>query len=299
MINNFSILDIFHQLPFFLNFIFIFIFGAIIGSFLNVVILREESGESLNGRSACPKCHNQIRWYDLIPIFSWLMLLGKCRKCRARISVQYPLVEFATGLLFLMIYLKSFNAGFTGTGMIIFTFWHGLMFALLICMFVFDLYHKIIPDKWSFTFSGLALGQTLYILFKTIPLESIMNFDLPNLVWLNLFAGIIFFIPFFLLWFLSGGRLIGLGDGKFALGIGWYLGFIYGLSAIILGFWIGAVFAIFLLLNDKFGLFKGRLNKGKKNITMKTEVPFGPFLIAGILIQFFWAMDVIGVGLFF
>ncbi len=292
MINNFYAVDIFHQLPFFLNFIFIFIFGSIIGSFLNVVILREEKQEALTGRSACPKCQNTIKSYDLIPVFSWLMLMGRCRHCKAKISIQYPLVEFATGVLFVMIYLKSFSIGLDGLGMILFTIWNGIMFSLLVCMFVFDLYHKIIPDKWSLTFAGLALAQTLYIFFNTIPMSRILDLNFSSLIWFNLLAGIIFFVPFFLLWFLSGGRLIGLGDGKLALGIGWYLGFISGLSAIILGFWIGAVFAIFLLLKD-------RLNKGKKNITMKTEVPFGPFLIAGILIQFFWAIDVIGVSLFF
>jgi leader peptidase (prepilin peptidase)/N-methyltransferase len=296
---NLGFFEVFNQLPFYLNFIFIFILGSIIGSFLNVVILREENGKSLDGRSACPKCQTQIKWYDLVPILSWIILLGKCRKCHSRISVQYPLVEAATAILFTAIYSQSFNSGLFSWQTLGFTIWHGIMFSLLICMFVFDLYHKIIPDKWSFTFAGLALIQTIYLLSTKISWVEIINLDISNLAWFNAFAGIILFIPFWAIWFFSGGRAMGLGDGKLALGIGWYLGFVYGLSAVILGFWIGAFFAILLLIRERINLFKGRLNKDHKNITMKTEVPFGPFLIAGILIEFFWALDVIGVGLFF
>jgi prepilin signal peptidase PulO-like enzyme (type II secretory pathway) len=100
------------------------------------------------------------------------------------------------------------------------------------------------------------------------------------------------FLPFFILWLVSAGKWIGLGDGKLALGIGWYLGFVNGISAIVLGFWIGAVYAVMMMLIE-------RLNRDSKNITMKSEIPFAPFLILGIIVEFFLRVDVIGVGLFF
>lgn len=268
----------------FWSFIFIFILGTIIGSFLNVVILRYNTGRGINGRSGCLSCGSTLENIDLIPIISWILLEGKCRKCRSKISVQYPLVEFFTGLLFVLLlwsampFFDYFNLVF------LYFIWNIVIFSILIVIFVYDLRHKIIPNSLAYTFAVLALLQSIVVnpLAPNYPILSI----------LNLLSGIIMFLPFFILWFVSRGRWIGLGDGKLALGIGWYLGFVNGLSAIILAFWIGAIFAIVLMLIE-------RLKLTDKNITMKTEIPFAPFLIAGTLIEFFLRMDVLGISAFF
>jgi prepilin signal peptidase PulO-like enzyme (type II secretory pathway) len=105
----------------------------------------------------------------------------------------------------------------------------------------------------------------------------------------NYLAPIIFYLPFYLLWKISNGTWIGLGDGKLVFGFGGFLGLVHGASAIILGFWVGAVIAIFIMLID-------RLRKSDSNITMKTEIPFGPFLIAGFLIVYFLGLDVTGIS---
>src|ERR1035437_1662273 len=117
-----------------------FIFGLIIGSFLNVVILRLNTEKSFGGRSACMSCQNQLVWYELIPVFSFLALRGRCRNCKARISIQYPLVEFTTGLIFALLFLKFENVFFLDT--LVFTLsyaYYAVMFLLLVVIATYDL----------------------------------------------------------------------------------------------------------------------------------------------------------------
>jgi prepilin signal peptidase PulO-like enzyme (type II secretory pathway) len=262
--------------------IFLFILGTIIGSFLNVVILRYGSNKSISrGGSMCPKCNKKLKWYELIPVLSWVLQFGKCAKCKNKISIQYPLVELATGVLFVVNYLNWIPdhlalQGVSGFGT---TYVSVLLFVLttialsiLIVVFVYDLYHKIIPDVFSFSFAGVGL----ILLF--------MNFS----GW-DLLAPVILYLPFYLLWRVSEGRWIGLGDGKLAFGFGAFLGIAYGLSAIVLSFWIGAVFAIGLMLIHQ-------LRQDGKSITMKSEIPFGPFMIIAFLIVYFYQVDVVGLS---
>ncbi|MEA2112538.1 MAG: prepilin peptidase, partial [Patescibacteria group bacterium] len=267
----------------------IFIFGTIIGSFLNVVILRYGK-ISLNGRSICPSCKETLRWFELVPVLSFIFLRGKCQRCHKKISWQYPLVEIVTGTLFLSIFnfqfliFKQFPI-FNFQLLNLILLW--LIFSLLIIIFVYDLYHKIIPDCLVFLFSGLALLNFLILDFQGF------GFYLTN----NLWAGPILAFPFAFLWFISGGRWMGLGDAKLALGIGFFLGLVEGSSALILGVWIGAVVGLFLIALSK--VMKGRqlFFKGK-NFTIKSELPFAPFLIIGTLLVFFFGWDVWGLGSF-
>ncbi len=266
------------------GFIFIFALGAIIGSFLNVVILRYNTGKTVGGRSGCLSCGEKLLARDMIPILSWLLLKGRCRKCGSKISIQYPLVEFFTAALFTLLFWTALPLLGAPYLMAMYFVWNAIIFSILIVTFVYDLRHKIIPDGFSYSFAIFSFIQVI-----------IMNpiyFEYSTISLLNILSGFILFLPFFILWFISSGRWVGLGDGKLALGIGWYLGFVKGISAVILAFWIGAVFAIGLMLIE-------RLKNKHKNITMKTEIPFAPFLIAGTLIEFFLEIDVIGVSLFF
>lgn len=266
--------------------IVIAILGVIIGSFLNVVILRYNTGKGINGRSECLFCKKTLNWYELIPIISFFIQKRRCSKCESKISWQYPLVELATAIMFVAIFLRQINLFYENYILFFISlFFFFIIWSLLIVIFVYDLRHKIIPNGIVYSFVILSLIYTLI----SIPIE--FWFKMP--VVLNIFAGLIFAIPFALLWLVSGGRWIGLGDAKLVLGIGWLLGFINGLSAIFLAFWIGAIISILLLLIN-------RLYRKSGDITMKTEVPFAPFLIIGTLIAFFVQnFDVIGIGLFF
>lgn len=245
--------------------IFFLLLGTIIGSFLNVVILRYGK-DSLDGRSHCVKCDKQLSWFELIPVLSYLFLRGKCNGCGDKISIQYPLVEVGTGLIFFGIYMKTEH--------ILEVLFVSLLFSLLVFILVYDLYHKIIPDFFSYGFGALAL---LY------------NFIFVPLDYLTILAGPILFIPFWLLWAVSSGRWIGLGDGKLALGIGWFLGIVGGISAVLLAFWIGAVVGMLLLVISRIS----QLSRYKKRLTMKTEVPFAPFLIIGFWLVFFFDVNVL------
>ena len=264
--------------------IFATLLGAIIGSFLNVVILRYGTGRSVGGRSGCMSCGYKLRWYDLVPILSWLSLGGKCRRCKSKISRQYPLVELGTAIVFGLIACRVLLIGASAHIAAVMFIWYAIIAALLVVIFVYDMRHKIIPDGLSYAFTGMALAQTIFL--------TMQNFTNTPGVWLDVFAGLIIASPFFLIWYFSEGRLMGFGDIKLMLGIGWIFGLTSGIFAVMLAFWIGAVFGLVLILMS-------RLNKRVARITMKQEIPFAPFLILGILVQFFWPLNLFALGTFF
>ena len=265
------------------NYLFIFIFGTIIGSFLNVVIFR--LGEkSIKGRSSCRFCNKKLAWNELIPIFSFLIQKGKCRNCGKKISWQYPAVEILTALIFLLIFnLQIFNFQ-TIFNFSIFQFlkliYLWFVFSILIVITVYDLKHKIIPDKLVFLFIGFSFVGLLFL--EIVPVTT-----------LNLLAGPILATPFVLLWLISHGRWIGLGDAKLALGIGLFMGLVDGISSIILSFWIGSFIGIVLVLLSKFD----SLFFGGKNFTIKSEIPFAPFMILGMILILFFGWDILSLKL--
>ncbi len=247
-------------LSFLLLFIF-FVLGLIIGSFLNVVIFRINTKRSLGGRSSCMSCQSKLSWYELIPLFSFLFLRGRCRNCQTKISIQYPLVELTTGIIFSLLFLRFQDVFFTSIFSFTFIYaYYAVMFSILIVIVVYDLRHKIIPDSLSLLFGILAF---------------IGLFFFHNLSISEFLSGIILALPFFLFWLLSHGRWMGLGDAKLVLGLGYFLGLSLGLSAIVLAFWIGSIVGLGLVLL-------------KKGYGMKSELPFAPYLVLGALISFFF-----------
>lgn len=248
----------------FLNIFIIFILGTIIGSFINVVVLRYNTGLSFaRGRSKCFSCGNTLSWYELVPLFSFVFLRGKCLSCGSKISYQYPVVEFITGLVFSLIFWK--------TGLSILLPFYFVVFSLLVVISVYDFKHKIIPDGMVITFAVLSI----LILFLNQYVNN--GLILPN-IW-DLLAGPILASFFAFFWLVSSGKWMGLGDAKLAFGVGWLLGMSGGVFAIMLSFWIGAIFSIFIILLEKLNLFKW-------GITMKSEIPFAPFIILAVFIQY-------------
>ena len=277
--------------------VFIFLLGIIIGSFLNVVILRYNTGMPIAAdRSRCFSCGHSLGTLELIPVLSYVIQRGRCKHCGAKISWQYPFVELLTGFLFLAVFL-GFPIGPILAGIVpqalllrlIFTLiYYYVIISILIVIMVYDLRHKIIPDGLVYTFIALSLVYKL-ILIAELPIYS-------RALWLDLAAGPIFFVIFFLIWYLSRGRAMGFGDAKLVLGIGFFLGLVQGTSALILGFWIGAVVGIALLLfpyMQKKLFPKASLWGGGKGLTIKSELPFAPFLILGLLIAFFFPIDIL------
>lgn len=259
------------------------ILGLVIGSFLNVVILRH-GARTVGGRSGCLSCGAQLRWYDMLPVVSWIALFGRCRMCGSRISMQYPLVESATAALFAIIGSAALSPVLQSVSLVI--------VCLLVLISVYDLRHTIIPDEWSYAFAILSFAASAPFALSLGWSQGIA----PLLI-----AGPLCALPLFALWLISHGRWMGLGDAKLALGIGFLLGVRSGLVAIFFAFVIGAAISVCVLLpysyiKHLFARAGGitRLGGPRTRFTMKSEVPFGPFLIMSTLI--IWILTMYGLS---
>jgi leader peptidase (prepilin peptidase)/N-methyltransferase len=275
-----------------LFYICVFIFGLLIGSFLNVVIYRYNTGLSIaHGRSQCFVCGKSLVWYELIPVFSFLFQKGRCRKCGTRISWQYPVVELCSALLFICVVFRQISLyplySLYTYGVIysvLFAIYYSIIASLLIVITVYDIRHMIIPNGLVYTFIILA-GAKLFLFL------GIHDFELTRSMLFDAITPIVLGGFFGLLWLVSKGMWIGFGDAKLAFGIGALLGFSGGISAIMLGFWIGAIYSIGILVWQYIAQ-----SYHKRKFGMKTEIPFAPFLIAGTLIVLFSHIDVLGIS---
>ncbi len=239
--------------------IFIFAFGAIIGSFLNVLIYRLPRDMSIVFPSShCPKCGHKIRWYENIPIASYVALRGRCSKCKTPISLRYPIVEFLTGISASISYLKW--------GLTIDFAFNFVFLALVIAISFIDLDFKIIPDELN------LIGFLSGLIYAGIRVDfSVIDALLGSFVG----AGFLFAIAYLYLKF-RGIEGLGMGDVKLLAFLGTYLG------------WFGSLFVIFFgsLLGVIAGLTLAYLNKSEDKA--KFEIPFGPYLsIAGVIYLFF------------
>ncbi len=272
--------------------LFTLAFGAIIGSFLNVVALRFNTGKSINGRSACFVCRQPLQWYELVPVFSFIFLKGKCKTCEAKISAQYPLVEASTAFIFALIAVTETSWFSVVNQLVLFNlFFYWIIASILTVIAIYDFKHKIIPDSLSFVFAALSLIR-LFVLYGS------QLFHMPLL--LDLLAGPILFVPFYLLWVVSKGAWMGLGDAKLAVGIGFLLGLAQGISAVISAFWIGsAVMILVIVAQHIHHHFKRLIHKKTPahDLTLKSEIPFAPFLIVGILVAYLFHLDIMSVNL--
>ncbi len=240
-----------------LDSLFVFLLGLVIGSFLNVVIYRYNTGRGLNGRSRCLHCGKVLRWFNLLPVVSFVVQRARCAKCKAKLSWQYPLVELGTGILFFLVWRLGLRLPLTGLYL--------AAMAVLVVIFVYDLRHQIIPDPLAFAFIAIAA------------LAAVLGGSLiPNAL-----AGLGLAAFFWLLWLGSRGRAIGFGDGKLALGVGLLAGPELGISAIAIAFWSGAIVGVGLLWFSR-----------RKSYTMKSALPFAPFIIWGLWLALFFNFNV-------
>lgn len=237
------------------SFVFAFLFGTAIGSFLNVLIYRIPRRISIiHPGSSCPRCRRPIEWYENIPIVSFLALRGRCRGCHQPISIHYPLVELLTGILFLVLFLRH--------GLRFEFFFYIYFFCALIVISGIDFTHQIIPDLFSM--SGIAVGLLFQILEG--------NF-LAGLIGMVFGGGLILLIR------VIGGRVykkevMGMGDVYLTAMIGSFVGFPVIIPAIFLGALTGAVLGIIFIVSTQQ--------------SRESPIPFGPFLsIGGVLVVLF------------
>jgi leader peptidase (prepilin peptidase) / N-methyltransferase len=260
-----------------------FVFGLVVGSFLNVCILRIPAGRSIVlPASACPKCGAPIKPWDNIPVLSYLILLGKCRGCKTRISPMYPLVEFLTGVLFLLCYLAF--------GLSIMTIKWSVFAALIVVLIFTDLRERILPDVVNFT--GLALG--LLLSFFTPPSDGtalwlanrVFAFPPPRfavsfadaLLGAALGGGVLWAISegYFRL---RGREGMGLGDVKMMLMAGAFLGIKRTVLTILVGSLLGTFLGLIVIIVRRKG--------------PDYELPFGTFLGAAALLVVFFGSPMI------
>ena len=267
------------NLPEFIVYIFVFLLGAAVGSFLNVVIHRVPNEESIIfPNSACPNCKNSIKPYDNIPILSWLILRGKCRNCKNPISPRYPAVELLTALIFVLVLWQiGFNA-FLPVSLI--------FVAAIVTLIFIDAENMILPDVINFPLLFFALlirltyplffGATYFSDLKIFPLSQMDGFP----IWLVSLVGAVLggLVGGGSLWLvgeiwkrLRGVDAMGLGDVKMMFAVGALLGWRLTLLSIFLGAFSGAIIGIFLIARQK-------------DKDLQTQIPFGIFLGIGSII---------------
>ena len=240
-----------------MDFLFVIILGGLWGSFANVCIYRLPLDKGVvSGRSYCPKCKNQINWKDNIPILSYFLLNGKCRKCKKKISVQYVFVEFLSILFFTFIY---FLYGITLTTLLLI-----ILSLSFIIIFFIDVKHFIIPNE--ITFSMMVLG---FIKSFDPNLNSLFPNYINSLIGGLLGYGIIWSIIFFYKQ-VKKKEGMGLGDAKLFAVIGFWFG------------WIAIPFVIFI--SSVVALCSVIPSLIKKSKNMSSQIPFGPFIILGCIL---------------
>ena len=236
---------------------FVFVFGAAIGSFLNVCIFRLPAKTSLvKPNSRCPHCHHPIRFYDNIPIISFFLLQGRCRDCDTPISWRYPLVELITAVLALLLFIK-FGLSLKFLAFFLFT-------AVLIIITFIDLDHQIIPD--ILTLPGIPVFFLVAVFLAEVPwLDALLGV---------LIGGGILFVIALVYELISKREGMGGGDIKLLAMIGGFLG------------WKSLIFI--LLFSSFAGAIVGIAAMIIKKQDMKYAVPFGPFLSAAVIAYIFW-----------
>jgi leader peptidase (prepilin peptidase)/N-methyltransferase len=238
-------------------YLLVFIFGLMIGSFLNVCIYRIPRGQSIIfPPSACPTCGKRLKPCHMVPVLSFLLLGGKCAYCKEKISAVYPVVELGTAILYTFLFYK-FGPG------ILFLKYCFLSSILIVICFI-DMKNQIIPDEMII--AGLLAG----IIFSSVDIQNLLRDYIPGAL---IGSGILLLIVI-----LSKGGMGG-GDVKLMAVIGIFLGWRKALLALFISFILGGIFAFVLLITRKKG--------------MKDAVPFGPFLGAAAMVTVFYGQYIV------
>ncbi len=268
-------------------FFLLFLLGLVIGSFLNVLIDRLPNEESITGRSHCDHCKTNLTWKDLFPVFSFITLGGKCRYCKKKLSLFYPLVEILTGVLFVLVGLSAArtSALWVDNGVLVnnkaaldqallsIHFNTLMLIALLgivssvIVIFFSDLKYQIIPDSVE------------VLLFAFVFLLLFAKGVTPRIFLDQILSAFAVMIPILLVFLMTKGNGMGFGDVKLAFNIGFLLGIVAGMTALYIGFIAGAIVGVILIVM-----------KRKK---MKSTIAFGPFLVIGLLTMLFFQNEIL------
>lgn len=238
----------------------IFLFGLAVGSFLNVVIIRGRRHESLGGRSRCELCKTVLSAVELLPLASFFLQQGRCRHCKTSISWQYPLVELGTAALYALAWQAwhPMLQSATATQALIFlSVLAGIGAAVVIL--VSDIRYKVIPDSAVLTLAGVGV---------------VIHLSHPQLLLSTIVVALFLSLLLASIWFFSKGKAMGLGDAKLILATSLLTGYPNSLVAFLFSFWLGGIAGALLLAS--------------RQKTLRDQIPFGPFIIAGAALAYLW-----------
>ncbi len=257
--------------------VMVFVFGLLIGSFLNVVLYRMHTGKSLNGSSHCLSCNHRLKWSELVPVISYFFLRGRCSNCRAHIPSRYAVVELLTAGLFVLAW-TAFDT------LLLQLLAFGIV-SLLVLIVLYDIRHTIIPDELTIVLTVMSL---LFIAHEYF----IIGDQNAWLYRISAAVGVTAF--FFLLWGVSKGTWMGFGDVKLVFPLALIVGVAGAFTLVVLAFWIGAVISVCFMVLGKLTKRYSRVVPGvlRQRITLKSEVPFAPFLALSFLLVYLCKLNV-------
>ena len=238
-------------------------FGLCIGSFLNVLVFRLPKNKSIFGRSFCHHCKKKLKWYELFPLFSFVFQKGKCRSCKKQISLQYPLIEAITGLLFVFVFHQSYFSN------LLILFLQLFIMSCLLVIFLTDLKYMIVPNV--VVYSGFVASFILQI--ANLKAGNLSNLFSPIL------SSIIAFLFFLFLVIITKGKGMGVGDVKVGAFLGMFFAWPDIAIVLFLSFLTGSIVGIFLI--------------GLKKKNLKSEIPLASFLVLSSFAVFFLKEELI------
>ncbi len=272
-----------------------FLFGLAIGSFINVIAVRYNpdrfilTKDTIGGRSHCSKCGQTLRWFELVPLLSYLVQRGRCRRCRAPLSLQYPLAELASGFVFLWVAPHAAHLFFAGrmsvVPLMLSVLWTAI-FELLLLLSLIDIRLNLIPDEINILLAALGVA----VIFVSRPFFGLASgsffgpyallFGGRGNIFMNHAIGFLVCAALFVfLILITRGRAMGIGDLKLAAALGIIFGWPDGFILCGLAFVAGSIF--------------GGAAMAVKRKTMKSFLPFGPFLAFAALLTFFFGIPIV------
>ena len=251
-----------------------FIFGASIGSFVQVIVTRLNVAPILKGRSKCLSCGEALRPSDLVPLFSYIYLRGKCRYCKTSYGISALVIELIFGVTFLLLYLLILKGQVSLMVSVSWLAYYSLLFIVLGVMALYDRIHSYIPI--SFISSYLVLTFIMFV----------MRFGQDSHL-ANLLSPLFVAAPFLLIWLITKGKGLGFGDVILFFGVGMFFETLQGLAVLVISVWAGALYGLYL---------KYIVNKKKSG---STAMPFVPFIVLAFLVVLFTGVDVISIAMLF
>lgn len=248
-----------------------FLFGASVGSFVQVVVSRLHVAPFMKSRSKCLSCGEVLRVSDLVPVLSYLFLKGKCRYCKTRYGISAVVIEVIFGLVFTCVYLFLIRGQYTLPVAIVMLAYYSVLIAVLGVMALYDRLHSYVPVNFLLAFFILSLVSFVYRLV-----------EYPNM--LTLVGALSVSLPFLFIWFISKGKGVGFGDVLLFFCVGLYFGGLEGYAVFILSVWIGAVYGIYY----KYFV--------QKHSSLHTSIPFVPFIVIAFLLVLFTGIDIFSIA---